>query len=213
VSRTPSHALIFLLPSLLHDLANAAGFLLRRPLLRQARGWQPRALAYACSFLVMGFVAAASSYRPEWLAITANHAVARTGFLLWSLGTAFAAWTVWVLRPAFSLVPQARVLVTAGPFRVARHPIYTSYILEYAGFWLMHDTWAVAGVLALWMTLTCMRARAEETVLMESFPEYASYRQCVPAFGVAMPRWIGFRPARALAAESSAANARSRKAG
>jgi protein-S-isoprenylcysteine O-methyltransferase Ste14 len=192
----PSQA-IFLAPTLLHDLAVGGCFLLRKPLRRQALGLQPRVLAYGCTFLVPAFVTAAARLHPEWIANTGNKGLAVTGFSLWLLGTLLAVWTVWILRPAFSLVPQARVLVTRGPFRFARHPIYASYVLQYFGFWLLHPSWTLAGVLLLWTVLMLLRVRAEEDVLSKSFPEYAAYRERVPRFGIRLPKSpSGIRPSR-----------------
>jgi protein-S-isoprenylcysteine O-methyltransferase Ste14 len=79
------------------------------------------------------------------------------------------------LRRSLSIIPEARRLVTGGPYRFIRHPLYAAEILA-----------AVALVLArpgLWATLTLvpfiavqmLRARFEEGLLARIFPEYRSY--------------------------------------
>ena len=79
------------------------------------------------------------------------------------------------LRRSLSIIPEARRLVTGGPYRFVRHPLYAAEILA-----------AVALVLArpgLWATLTLapfivvqmLRARFEEGLLTRSFPEYTWY--------------------------------------
>lgn len=79
------------------------------------------------------------------------------------------------LRRSLSIIPEARRLVTGGPYRFIRHPLYAAEILA-----------AVALVLArpgLWATLTLLpfigvqmlRARFEEGLLARIFPEYRPY--------------------------------------
>jgi protein-S-isoprenylcysteine O-methyltransferase Ste14 len=79
------------------------------------------------------------------------------------------------LRRSLSIIPEARRLVTGGPYRYIRHPLYAAEILA-----------AVALVLArpgLWATLTLvpfiavqmLRARFEEGLLARIFPEYRPY--------------------------------------
>jgi protein-S-isoprenylcysteine O-methyltransferase Ste14 len=79
------------------------------------------------------------------------------------------------LRRSLSIIPEARRLVTGGPYRVIRHPLYAAEILA-----------AIAVVLArpgLWATLTVLpfvavqltRARFEERLLSRTFPQYRDY--------------------------------------
>jgi protein-S-isoprenylcysteine O-methyltransferase Ste14 len=79
------------------------------------------------------------------------------------------------LRRSLSIIPEARRLVTGGPYRLIRHPLYAAEILA-----------AVALVLArpgLWATLTLvpfiavqmLRASFEEGLLARIFPEYRGY--------------------------------------
>ncbi len=79
------------------------------------------------------------------------------------------------LRRSLSIIPEARRLVTGGPYRLIRHPLYAAEILA-----------AFALVLArpgLWATLTLvpfiavqmLRARFEEGLLARIFPEYRPY--------------------------------------
>src|ERR1700681_2998315 len=79
------------------------------------------------------------------------------------------------LRRSLSIIPEARRLVTGGPYRLIRHPLYAAEILA-----------AFALVLArpgLWATLTLvpfiavqmLRARFEEGLLSRIFPEYKPY--------------------------------------
>lgn len=80
-------------------------------------------------------------------------------------------------------------LVTEGPYRLVRHPFYTSYILFWGGFAL--GTWSIWSlpVLAVMVTLYIVAARGEERKFLatDMAGEYASYRartgMFVPRFG------------------------------
>jgi len=87
------------------------------------------------------------------------------------------------MRRSFSIEPAARELATDGPYRIARHPIYATQILEYAGIWMLHATIPLAAVLVVWLAVLRIRMGYEERVLREEFPEYASYRRRVGALG------------------------------
>jgi protein-S-isoprenylcysteine O-methyltransferase Ste14 len=100
---------------------------------------------------------------------------------------------VWHLRRSFSVEPEARALVTTGPYRFARHPIYAVYLLVNAGILLGHLTVPFAAVLAVWIGLMVLRIRYEEAVLTNAFPDYRAYRARVGAFG---PRFGIAAPAR-----------------
>jgi protein-S-isoprenylcysteine O-methyltransferase Ste14 len=181
-----------LLPVFCYELLAAISFILRRPLQRGASGVAPRMIAYAHSFLPMVFLEGASRWRPEWLQRVDDPVINLVGIGFWLAGALLAFWPMWHLRKAFSIEPEARLLVTSGPYRFARHPIYTVYLLINAGLWLRHPTPQFAVVLAVWGALLLLRIRYEEQVLAGVFPEYAAYRQRVGAFG---PRFaVSTRP-------------------
>ncbi len=171
------------LPALCYELLVAASFVLRRPPARTAQGWMPRAVAYTHSFLPMVFLELAGRFRPDWLASAEEPAFRAAGIGLWLAGAVIGFWPLWHLRRAFSIEPQARVLVTSGPYRWARHPIYAMYLLINGGLWLRHPSLPFAVVLLAWLGLLLIRIRAEERVLTEAFPEYAAYRRRVGALG------------------------------
>lgn len=74
-------------------------------------------------------------------------------------------------------------LVTSGPYRHVRHPLYTSGMLSLPGFALLTGSWpvAVGGFLAL-LTLA-VRTRREERLLVERFGDaYRSYAARTPPY-------------------------------
>ena len=175
---------VLILPGLIQELLIAVSFLVRGRARSAAPGWTARAVAYANSFLVMVFILVASRVAPEWLRPTPNESLRSAGAVLWLAGALLCLWPLWFLRRSFSLEPEARTLVTSGPYRLARHPIYTVYLLINAGILLRHLTVPFAIVLALWVALLLVRVRYEEGVLTATFPEYSEYRRRVRAFGV-----------------------------
>jgi protein-S-isoprenylcysteine O-methyltransferase Ste14 len=175
---------VLILPGLIQELLVAVSFLVRGKARSTAPGWTSRLVAYGNSFLVMVFILAASRYRPEWLRPTPDATLRWVGAIFWLAGAVLCLWPLWYLRRSFSLEPEARTLVTSGPYRLARHPIYTVYLLINAGILLRHLTVPFAIVLALWVALLLVRVRYEEGVLTAAFPEYPEYRRRVRAFGV-----------------------------
>ena len=173
---------VLMLPTFLNELMTAIAFLIRRPLRQELSGWTPRLAAYAGTFILPAFLQTAGRWRTDWIAPSSGLAM-QVGLVLWLFGAVVGLWTLWHLRRSFSLEPQARALVTSGPYRLARHPIYAAYILQYAGVWLAHTTVPLGVVLLAWLGITVVRIHFEEKVLEAAFPGYAQYRSSVGAFG------------------------------
>ena len=58
------------------------------------------------------------------------------GDLLATAGLAYSVWGLAYLRRSFSIVPEARRLVTGGPYSLSRHPVYLGEIVAARGaFW------------------------------------------------------------------------------
>jgi protein-S-isoprenylcysteine O-methyltransferase Ste14 len=179
---------LFLLPTFLHELFIAVAFLIRDPARAGAPSMTARLTAYSGTFLVVLFFPIASRWDPSWLTVNAVLQLRAAGVLSWLVGAVLVLTGVWTLRRAFSIEPQARRLVTTGPYRYARHPIYALYFLQYAGLWLIFPTAALACVLAVWAGLMFARMHFEECVLMAAFPEYAAYQERVGRFAPRLRR-------------------------
>jgi len=181
--RAPEFGLL-VLPGLLQELLVAISFLIRGRPRAAAPGWVSRLVAYTNSFVVMLFIVVATRSHPEWLRPTPGPGVRLAGSVLWLSGAVLSLWPLWYLRRSFSLEPEARHLVTSGPYRLARHPIYAVYLLINAGILLRHFTLPFAAVLGVWIATLLLRIRYEEGVLAAAFPEYPDYRRRVRAFGI-----------------------------
>jgi protein-S-isoprenylcysteine O-methyltransferase Ste14 len=179
---------VWMLPSFLHELIIAVAFLSRQPLRRIAPGFLPRATAYSGTFILPLFLIWAGRCHPQWLGLSPVHWMQELGAPLWVAGSLLGLWTVWSLRRSISLVPQARSLVTSGPYRLARHPIYAGYLVQYVGLWLAHWSLALGLILLLWLALTASRVHFEESVLQAEFPQYRQYQKTVGVFAPRLRR-------------------------
>ena len=90
-------------------------------------------------------------------------------------GMIWALYSLTYLRNRFSIVPEARGLVTAGPYALIRHPIYLGEIT--AGFGLVLPTlftWH-AVVFAVFIAAQLARTYYEERMLAATYPQYEAY--------------------------------------
>ena len=79
------------------------------------------------------------------------------------------------LGRSLSIMAEARKLVTHGPYRLVRHPLYLAEEVATIGIFLQFLSWPAAAVLALHFGFQIARMLNEERVLGEAFPEYADY--------------------------------------
>jgi protein-S-isoprenylcysteine O-methyltransferase Ste14 len=96
--------------------------------------------------------------------------------LLATFGLAYSVWGLAYLRRSFSIIPEARRLVTGGPYSLSRHPVYLGEIVAAIGINLATAGWP--GVLAVVYFIGCelLRIRWEEGVLARAFPsDYPAY--------------------------------------
>jgi protein-S-isoprenylcysteine O-methyltransferase Ste14 len=91
------------------------------------------------------------------------------------VGTVFAIWASLVLGRSISILPQARRLVTSGPYCLVRHPLYLGEIVAIVGVILQHfSIWALL-LAGLQFAFQLQRMKNEERVLFQVFPEYGAY--------------------------------------
>jgi protein-S-isoprenylcysteine O-methyltransferase Ste14 len=179
---------LFLMPAIIHMVFAGGSFLIRDRPQRLEQNLMGRVVSYAGGFGVFAFVQFASFVKPEWLTVTSNPYLGLTGIALGVLGVSLEIWAIWHLKFAFATEPAARRLVTTGPYRFARHPIYSGGCLAYAGLFLTRPTVAIAVVLLGWAFCVRMRMQYEEAILESAFPSYADYRRRVGAIGP-WPSW------------------------
>jgi protein-S-isoprenylcysteine O-methyltransferase Ste14 len=162
--------------SILFNLLTIWLLLVRDRPVRRIGGALPRICAVAGTFLGVGIL-----HLPV---AELSLPVQALAFLLTGFGSAASFAVLWRLGKSFSIVPEARRLVTAGPYALARHPLYAMEIVTVLGLSIQYrQPWAALLGLAV-MALQVTRSVFEERVLSEAFPEYADYRGRVKRFGV-----------------------------
>jgi protein-S-isoprenylcysteine O-methyltransferase Ste14 len=147
----------------------AAATILRARPTGKARGLEPRVSALIGAFLVY----AIPLFPRRELPVTAE----MVSTLLVLFGSAAAIYTLLRLGRSFSLMAEARRLVTSGPYRLVRHPLYLAEELAIIGIFMQFLSPSTAFVLVAQIAFQLRRMHNEEAVLAESFPEYAAYRQ------------------------------------
>lgn len=107
-------------------------------------------------------------------------AVNTASLLMVAVGFALAVYAFSYLNRSASIMPEARRLVTGGPYRWLRHPVYLFEEIGVIGLALpFASLWAL-----LWLLVhaACQlqRMKAEERVLRSAFPEYDDYARRTP---------------------------------
>jgi protein-S-isoprenylcysteine O-methyltransferase Ste14 len=90
---------------------------------------------------------------------------------------AFACIGLAYLRRNVSIIPEARRVVTGGPYRIVRHPLYLAEITAAVALVLVAPYLTPVIALVAFVLLQGARARFEERLLTETFPEYAGYQK------------------------------------
>ena len=147
----------------------AASVVLRARPTGKARGLEPRISAFVGAFLVY----AIPFFPRRELSMTAE----MVSTLLVLFGSAAAIVTLLRLGRSFSMMAEARRLVTAGPYRYVRHPLYLAEELAIVGLSMQFFSAATALILVVQIAFQLRRMHNEEAVLAETFPEYAAYQR------------------------------------
>jgi protein-S-isoprenylcysteine O-methyltransferase Ste14 len=103
--------------------------------------------------------------------------------LYWmTAASSLTLWALWTLRRSFSITVEARALVTHGPYRWVRHPIYLGEMLTAGGVLVWRFSLQNAAIFIIFVQIQILRGRWEEGKLIRTFPEYKDY--------AAQNRWI-----------------------
>jgi len=145
----------------------AATVVVRRRPVGKARGVEPRISALIGTFLLTAVVV----FPRRDLSMIAGLASA----LLTLAGSAFAVVVLTQLRESFSIMAEARQLVTTGVYRLVRHPLYLAEEIAAIGVVMQFFSPWTALILAVQISFQLRRMRNEEVILTAIFPEYLAY--------------------------------------
>ncbi len=105
------------------------------------------------------------------------------GAVFAAAGLALMLWSARSLARNLTALPEPVAggeLVTSGPYRWVRHPMYTAVFLLFLGVSLVFDSLAALTLSALLVGFFAMKSRYEERQLRISYPTYAAYLDQVP---------------------------------
>jgi protein-S-isoprenylcysteine O-methyltransferase Ste14 len=107
------------------------------------------------------------------------------GMVLLASGVTVRLWSFWTLGQYFTFtvkVSPDQPVVTAGPYRVLRHPGYAGGLLAMIGFGVLYGNWvSFAVIVVLWLVIIIWRIRVEEQALLAALDDrsrsYAAHRK------------------------------------
>lgn len=117
---------------------------------------------------LLGWIAVAVLSTALWLFCYSHHTIGR----------------YWSIRVELK---EAHRLVTDGPYRYVRHPLYTALFLGYLGTLLALQSWTLVAWLPAFVASYVLFAREEEQIMERGFGEaYRAYRRQA---GMFLPKW------------------------
>ncbi len=142
-------------------------FVIRRLPVGKAEGWRPRILAMFGANAAIIFLALPRVELSPLLNVVSSVLI-----IGGSVGAVIVA--SWLGR-AFSVLPQARSLVTEGPYRFVRHPLYVAE--QVATFGIMWQFQQPGALMVALLSLAAQfpRMHYEEQILAQTFPPYRAY--------------------------------------
>jgi protein-S-isoprenylcysteine O-methyltransferase Ste14 len=140
---------------------------LRRTPRAKTAGLYPRFAAVAGTYLGGGIVLLPPRELSAALSLLSTSSVL--------CGTVFAIYAALSLGRSLSMLPEARRLVTRGPYRLVRHPLYVSEALALVGVTLQYLSPLALTLLVFQCIFQLERMTNEERVLARTFPEYRDY--------------------------------------
>lgn len=156
-------------------------FIIRRRRIEGQRAtWAPGVVALVGTFL-LNVVA----YLP--VEDTASTESLLASSLVVTLGTLFTIWSLATLGRCFGLFPEVRGLVTHGPYRLVRHPVYLGELISAVGLLLAKPHPLIVTIFVVFVGLQYWRTVYEERALSAAYPnDYPAYSRRVPRL---LPGW------------------------
>jgi len=142
--------------------------------LRGSDGWEARLSALAGSSLPLLLLALPVADLGSGLRMASLSLIA----VGWLLSVYVLIW----LGRSFSIMPQARRLVTSGPYGIVRHPLYLAEEIAVLGVTGLYVSPAALAIVAVHWFFQLRRMANEEKVLLATFRNYSVYAETTPKF-------------------------------
>jgi protein-S-isoprenylcysteine O-methyltransferase Ste14 len=147
----------------------AATTLARTSVIAKGSGAEPRICAFIGAFLITVIVL----FPRRELSLP----VSGISTFLIVAGNILAVFVLSQLRGSFSIMPEARQLVSSGLYRFIRHPLYLAEeIAAIGGLIQFLSVWTI-GLLVVQLAFQLRRMRNEERLLAKVFPDYRLYQE------------------------------------
>jgi protein-S-isoprenylcysteine O-methyltransferase Ste14 len=165
VSRLVADGCFFLFVAMMIGLT-----ILRQQPRLQAPGSWPRISAVLGTNLIL----AGAFILPARGPLTINESVASSVLILSS--NILCVVVLYRLGRSFSIMAEARALVTDGPYALVRHPLYLVEEIGIIGAFIQVASWPAAALFVVHFAFQLQRMRNEERVLRHAFPrDYRAY--------------------------------------
>jgi protein-S-isoprenylcysteine O-methyltransferase Ste14 len=128
-----------------------------------------------------------------WLAarfVPASPTVGKIGVALTVAGIAFAIWARWHLGENWSAtvtLKEGHELISSGPYRYIRHPIYTGMLLAFVGTALALGEYRALVSIGIVLVAFYAKAKKEERFLTQEFGE--KFREHSRRTGMFLPKF------------------------
>ena len=130
---------------------------------------------------LVGLAYVVAPQRVRWVALPLPTWSRWVGACLGIISVALFAWTHHTLGKNWSmalLTKEGHTLVSNGPYRWVRHPMYTTIFIQALAFFLLSANWVI-GMTGLGTSILCVaRVGDEEALMVEEFgDQYRAYMQ------------------------------------
>lgn len=143
-------------------------FVIRTSPIKKAQGLFPRVTAIVGTFLMSIITIFPRASLGLWPTVTA------TALVLF--GTILSIYVLTQLGRSFSLMAEARRLVTGGPYAIVRHPLYLAEEIAMLGTALQYFSLFTMLIFVIHLLVQIQRMKNEEAVLHQIYPEYSAYQ-------------------------------------
>jgi protein-S-isoprenylcysteine O-methyltransferase Ste14 len=159
----------------------AATIITRLQPVRKSEGMAARIAAALGTYLAFGLAMLPRADMPPIILAISS--------LLLIVGAVMSFAVMHWLGKAFSIMPEARRLVTHGPYGLVRHPLYICEEIAVVGVLIQVISPLAMAMWTLHVVFQFRRMLNEERILAATFPDYDDYARRTPRLIPA--RWLG----------------------